>query len=196
MWHEDNDSCITCKCLDGKKSCLTESCEVAACEAPVKIIGECCPRCPIKNQCQYKCSNGTICQGGLFKKDFFGCSTCDCENEREISEPGVLRGTWSEYIGKNLMFTLILASLILSLFCIVLLVYLIRRCILGRIRNGSYSCIRLPKKFKKKSPGDSMMLDGSYRSNRNQQSASPLLKLKIDDCSGSSISGAGLEMDR
>jgi len=35
--------------------------------------------------CHLKCSDGTIRQEGLIKKDSFGCLTCECEIERETS---------------------------------------------------------------------------------------------------------------
>ncbi len=85
LWNDENDPCITCKCLNGKKSCLTESCEVAPCKNPVKIVGECCSSCPTKNQCLQKCKNSTMCEGGLFKKDHYGCLTCECKYIHNVS---------------------------------------------------------------------------------------------------------------
>ena len=45
-WIEDNDPCIECKCVNGKKVCLTESCAPQPCENPIKKNGVCCPFCP------------------------------------------------------------------------------------------------------------------------------------------------------
>jgi len=43
-WKE-NDDCIECKCVNGKKYCLTESCEPNLCSNPIKKEGICCKTC-------------------------------------------------------------------------------------------------------------------------------------------------------
>ncbi len=47
-WKEDNDDCIECKCIDGQKSCITESCIPTDCLNPIKTPGVCCKTCPNK----------------------------------------------------------------------------------------------------------------------------------------------------
>lgn len=43
-WKEDDD-CVECRCVNGKKSCLAESCQPTLCKDPVKIDGVCCKVC-------------------------------------------------------------------------------------------------------------------------------------------------------
>ncbi|XP_027629631.1 peroxidasin homolog isoform X1 [Tupaia chinensis] len=40
------DGCTTCECRDGQVTCFVEACPPAACPAPVKTTGTCCPVCP------------------------------------------------------------------------------------------------------------------------------------------------------
>ena len=48
-WKEDDDDCIECKCVDGQKVCITESCNPSSCSNAVKTSGVCCPTCPNQN---------------------------------------------------------------------------------------------------------------------------------------------------
>jgi hypothetical protein len=43
-WTEDND-CTHCVCINGSKSCTSESCARLGCSNPVKKPGQCCPIC-------------------------------------------------------------------------------------------------------------------------------------------------------
>jgi len=54
----------------------------------------------------------------------------------------------------------------------------------------------LTNKLKKNTDNNSIILDGSYRNNRNQNSSSPLLKTKINNFNESSGTCLGLETDR
>ncbi|XP_023381728.1 peroxidasin homolog [Pteropus vampyrus] len=40
------DACTRCECHDGQITCFVEACSPAACPAPVRISGACCPVCP------------------------------------------------------------------------------------------------------------------------------------------------------
>jgi hypothetical protein len=48
-WREDND-CIQCTCINGKKLCNAELCEKPKCKNPVKIAGICCLACTDDNE--------------------------------------------------------------------------------------------------------------------------------------------------
>ena len=47
-WKEDDD-CTECKCVNGKKSCILESCKPLTCKNPTKKIGICCKTCEEEN---------------------------------------------------------------------------------------------------------------------------------------------------
>ena len=49
MWFEISDDCIECKCINGKKDCITESCVSINCAQPIKKPGSCCKTCPLIN---------------------------------------------------------------------------------------------------------------------------------------------------
>lgn len=89
-WKLDDDDCTQCKCVNGVKECLTESCPPLNCLNPIKIPGVCCQRCPdqdlsVKRYLKYpphckakteiKCN--TSCHNG-FKLDGNRCPTCEC----------------------------------------------------------------------------------------------------------------------
>ena len=93
-WREDND-CTVCRCTDGIKSCMSESCELVHCKNPKKTPEKCCPVCemPAENvikpkflkyppYCKSKvelirsCKNLT-CKYGI-KLDGNRCPECSC----------------------------------------------------------------------------------------------------------------------
>lgn len=78
-WFHNNDDCISCKCIDGVKSCLTESCAPSPCATPVKTPGVCCSSCERASAtCEEKCRD-LKCEYG-YVMDQYGCDMCKCVN--------------------------------------------------------------------------------------------------------------------
>jgi reduction in cnn dots 2 len=70
-WSEDND-CVHCTCVNGKKLCNAELCERPKCKNPVKVAGICCLACPNEQHEQHDESGGVLL---LFLYNYIAIST-------------------------------------------------------------------------------------------------------------------------
>ncbi|XP_022082453.1 zonadhesin-like [Acanthaster planci] len=80
--------CKTCKCMEGTSVCTDKLCPKPACDNPVNVEGECCPKCPgvpTPKSCQrgdQPRAHGETWQVGP-------CKTCSCSNGRIDCEANI-----------------------------------------------------------------------------------------------------------
>lgn len=73
-WTEDE--CTECECVYGLPKCHTTLCKPVLCESPIKVPGECCPKCDSFCRNHQHCDKS--CKNGFVVDQVFGCSLCEC----------------------------------------------------------------------------------------------------------------------
>ncbi|XP_056333779.1 kielin/chordin-like protein [Danio aesculapii] len=79
-FQDPQDPCVTCTCQDGQTRCVLPACPAVTCVNPYTPPGECCPRCPPVQDCEY--DNRIITNGDTFPNPGNQCLDCVCADGR------------------------------------------------------------------------------------------------------------------
>ncbi|XP_059607610.1 kielin/chordin-like protein [Phlebotomus argentipes] len=86
-----DDECTHCECsVEGESICQMSVCRTLMCAKQVKLAGECCPRCDIRNThfCEGHEHCSMVCKHGYQRDNSTDCDLCRCHQGVEALHPG------------------------------------------------------------------------------------------------------------